>query len=84
MARVLKNAEVNPKPPKWRKADVVYYKNVRMSTRKEEITETHMWGDRTYVSKRKIYILTEQDHNTNYYVNPNGKDFWLIERREEV
>ena len=81
MARILKDPQVNLNPPKWRKADVVYYKSVKMSMRREPVTTTHVYGENTYTRTVNVFILDSEGHNFTTYVNPNNKQFWLIERR---
>lgn len=81
MARVLKDPEVMTNPPKWRQDGRIYYKNLRMSVRREQITVTQVYGDKTYTRKEYVFPLTADDHNYNKYFNPNGKEFWLLERK---
>lgn len=82
MARVLKDPEIMTMPPKWRQVDRVYYKNIKLSVRREERTVTTAYGANIYTRKEKFFVLTADNHNYTKYFNPNGKEFWLLERKD--
>lgn len=82
MGRLLKDPEINPTPKSWLPTDKTYYKNIKMSCRRETVERSRKYGNHEHKWKEHTFILTADDHNYNKYFEPNGKQFWLLERKE--
>lgn len=68
--------------PSWHIPGMTYYKTVKCSVKIIEQVKHFVSSGRTYTSKKRSYILTNEDHNFIKYIDFNGKNIWLIDRKQ--
>jgi len=58
------------------------YVTLRVSCKRETKDVTYNWGGRTYTRKESKILCTAEDHNHKKYIDPNYREFWLLERED--
>ena len=58
----------------------VRYSNLRVSCNREVKLVPINWGGREHMRQEIIFNCTPDGHNFKKYIQPNHRDFWLLER----
>lgn len=82
MYRLLADPRVDPKG-RHTHLGKPRYLTLRVSCKRETRVSTSSWGGKTYTHSYHTYACTKEDHNHKKYIDPNYKEFWVLEREEE-
>lgn len=81
MYRLLQDPRIDPKGRTTYHGNPKYL-TIRVSCKREIKDVTYNWGGKPYVRKETKILCTKEDHNHKKYVDPNYKQFWIVEREE--